>query len=139
MEEAESLGDRVCILKEGKVVACAHPNTLRKEHGAGYLMKVEPINNDTDDMDKLADCIQEFLERIQSNEMIFVTQDREQFMEAKYARFGPNMFMFTLPLEVSEHFKELFNLIDLDKERLNVKSYTIRPSSLEEIFLRIMM
>jgi len=44
---------------------------------------------------------------------------------------------FQLPLESSEHFKDFFTLLDQKLDELNVRSYGVGVTTLEEVFLRI--
>ena len=50
MQEAETLGDRICIFDEGKIKALGNLSQLRKKYGAGYSLVVEPIDNNVDEM-----------------------------------------------------------------------------------------
>lgn len=36
MDEADVLGDRICILREGNVVCCGSPLFLKTKYGVGY-------------------------------------------------------------------------------------------------------
>ena len=44
MDEADILGDRVCILAEGEVQCCGSSLFLKKRFGVGYQLKVAKKN-----------------------------------------------------------------------------------------------
>lgn len=40
MDEADVLGDRICILREGTVVCCGSPLFLKTRYGVGYQIRI---------------------------------------------------------------------------------------------------
>ena len=40
MDEADILGDRICIMAEGKVQCCGSPLYLKNRFGVGYNLKL---------------------------------------------------------------------------------------------------
>jgi ABC-type multidrug transport system ATPase subunit len=40
MDEADILGDRICIMAEGKVQCCGSPLFLKTRFGVGYNLKL---------------------------------------------------------------------------------------------------
>ena len=45
--------------------------------------------------------------------------------------------MYELPYQISANFSTLFDEIDQNKARLGIKDYTVRSSTLEEIFISL--
>ena len=45
--------------------------------------------------------------------------------------------VFKLPYAISSRFKPLFDDIDGDKQKYGIKDYSIRCSTLEEVFIKI--
>ena len=53
MEEADELGDRICIMSRGKLLALDTPFNIKKRFGVGYNLLIEP---------KGPEHVQEFLQ-----------------------------------------------------------------------------
>jgi ABC-2 type transport system ATP-binding protein len=45
IEEAETLGDKVCILQEGKVLSCDTPENIKKTYSLAYRLDISPQPN----------------------------------------------------------------------------------------------
>ena len=45
IEEAEILGDKVCILQEGKVLSCDTPENIKKAYSLAYRLDISPQPN----------------------------------------------------------------------------------------------
>ena len=42
LEEADELGDRICIMSHGKLLALDTPFNIKKQFGVGYNLLIEP-------------------------------------------------------------------------------------------------
>lgn len=47
------------------------------------------------------------------------------------------MTVYTVPYSLGEFFTEMFKNVDANLESLNIKQYSIRSASLEEVFINI--
>lgn len=121
MQEADILGDRICIMAHGKMRCCGTSEFLKRQLGKGYYLSVVTRK---EGMEKKAKrFIQEFapdVEVIQSH--------------------GADV-TFLLPFDAVSQFPALFSRIEEDSAEGNKKatfvSYGVSMTTLEDVFLEI--
>ncbi|XP_050538080.1 phospholipid-transporting ATPase ABCA1-like [Daktulosphaira vitifoliae] len=116
MDEADLLGDRVAIMKAGKLCCVGTPFSLKKEYGGGYTLT---LVKDTVkcSVSKLTNFIRKFYPH---NVPSSIT-----IMEVVYK------------LEDSSFLPELLNSLEQNKSSLGIKEYGITLTSLQDVFMRV--
>ena len=120
MEEASVLGNRIGILSEGNMKCIGSPLFLIENFGKNIninITKKTEANN---------------------NEIIsFIKNYYGQDLNIQFEIFNEEI-LFKIPKE-NNNFKgkEFFNLLDQKLQELNIKSYSISMSTLEDVFINI--
>jgi len=118
MDEADVLGDTIAIMSRGKIECVGDSLSLKKKYGVGYLLDVAlKEGNDTHELGT-------FLDNAVGNQLPMIKTEA-------------GLYEYTLPFESSEKFKEIFEALDKNKDSLNVASYELRVTNLEEVFTTI--
>ena len=81
--------------------------------------------------------IQSYLDAVFEEKFSTLTDERKDFFNIQHRRYGPDHFIFKIPSEISSRFMELFRELEQSKKILNVKSFKIAPSMLEEVFIKV--
>ena len=84
MRDAEELADRICILNGGKIEACGKLHELKRKYGAGFSLLVEPIDKSVEEMEKLADLIQTFMDSVEDEQSAEVDHERREFFTTQH-------------------------------------------------------
>lgn len=116
MDEADVLGDRIAIMSSGKLKAVGSPFFLKKQFGVGYhLVCVKKTGCDTQKItDKLAKYIPD------------IKIETDIGTELSYLLDENNISVFQVMLEDLER----------NSEELEIESYGISLTTLEEVFLK---
>jgi ABC-type multidrug transport system ATPase subunit len=117
MDEADVLGDRIAIVKEGRLRAVGSSRFLKKRFGMGYLIRCSMEANA--DVRDVQDCISRHIP------------------EASFISNAGTEFAMRLPKEAVVAFPQLFEEIDNRKRELSLTNYGIETTTLEEVFMRI--
>lgn len=116
MDEADVLGDRIAIMSQGKLKAVGSSFFLKKQFGVGYhLVCVKKSNCDTT---KVTEVLRGFIPDIKVETDIGT--------ELSYLLDETNIAVFQSMLQKLED----------DSERLDIESYGISLTTLEEVFLK---
>ncbi|KAH8274147.1 hypothetical protein KR044_012010 [Drosophila immigrans] len=116
MEEAEVLGDTICILANGKLQANGSPLQLKRKLGSGYRLKLEAHETN-------------FLE----NETLDIIR-----------RFVPNAcvqsivkptFNVCLPYDYQLEFHDMLRSLEANRVMLGIETISITDTTLETVFL----
>ena len=117
MDEADILGDRVCIMADGKIKCCGSSLFLKNRFGVGYnLIISKKSREDAPQIDK------------------FVLGG---IAGAKKLGEVSSEMTFQLPNESSSQFKDFFTALDNSLDALGIRSYGVGITTLEEVFLKI--
>lgn len=117
MDEADILGDRIAIMAEGDVQCTGSSLFLKNKYGVGYNLTIAKKDRNP------APQVDAFInERIDN-----AIKMQEVSSEISYQ----------LPKESSAQFKKFFNEFDENLQALNVQSYGVGITTLEEVFLKI--
>jgi len=117
MDEADVLGDRIAIVKEGRLRAIGSSRFLKRRFGMGYLMRASMLPE--------ADT-----KRIQNKVTEYVP-------DASLVSSAGTECAIRLPKEASSMFASLFENMDSSMHELGVVNYGIETTTLEEVFMRI--
>ena len=119
MDEADILGDRICIMAEGSVQCCGSSLFLKNRFGVGYnlvLAKKQGAGAKTQSVNGYI---------------------AKKLPEATLLQEVSTEITYQLPLAVSSKFKDFFASLDKDLATLGLGSYGVRITTLEEVFLSI--
>jgi energy-coupling factor transporter ATP-binding protein EcfA2 len=119
MEEADALSDRIIILSNGKICANDSSNELKRIYGSGYKLIINL--NENKDKNNLFEIIKKYL--INSNIEIETN----------------NQLIIQTNEQSSQIFIQLFNQLDLFKEKNFILNYGLSNTTLDEVFLRIII
>eukprot|EP00474_Spongospora_subterranea_P010352 CRZ10810.1 hypothetical protein [Spongospora subterranea] len=120
MQEAEILGDRIGIMSAGSLQCLGSNLFLKNRLGSGYTLSLYSPHHDDD----------EGALRIKS----FISQLGP---EAKLTSSSAGEFVFSLPPQSARDSQLVFDAIEREKTALGIIDYTLTPSTLEDVFLRI--
>jgi ATP-binding cassette subfamily A (ABC1) protein 3 len=117
MDEADILGDRICIMAEGKIKCVGSSLFLKNRYGVGYnLVIAKKDRSPAPQIDKFV------FERIQGAH--------------KLSEVSSEM-TFQLPSDSASQFKDFFTQLDAALDTLGIRSYGVGITTLEEVFLKI--
>lgn len=117
MDEADILGDRICIMAEGNVQCCGSSLFLKNRFGVGYnlVLAKQPGAR--------VQGVHSYISRF--------------FPDATRLQEVSTEITYQLPTTVSARFKDFFQSLDQDLPKLGLSSYGVGITTLEEVFLRI--
>jgi ATP-binding cassette subfamily A (ABC1) protein 3 len=118
MDEADTLGDRIGIMAKGKLICCGSPMFLKKKYGIGYNLHVI-MQSPEADKEKAKNFVMNYI---------------------GYAEIGliaGEEIEFRLSFSESAKFKEMFEEMDSKMKELEIKSYGISVTTLEDVFIKV--
>jgi ABC-type multidrug transport system ATPase subunit len=115
MEEADVLGDRVCVMSKGRLRAINNSIALKNKYGDGYRIS---IVTDQTESQKIKDLIAKMLP------------------EAKLEDDSAGALIYQFPPSSIGSIPKLVEWLEQNKDGL-VKSWGISQSTLEEVFLKL--
>ena len=118
MDEADLLGDRIAIMTQGKLACIGAPLFLKKRYGIGYQLILTKAT---------AQCIED-------NVHWFV---KRHVVDAERVKSSAGEMVWRLPFVAITQFAALFSELEAEKSSLNVGSYGVSMTTLEECFIRI--
>ena len=125
MDEAEQLADKVAIISNGSLQVCGSTLFLKKKYGSGFFIEAEFDKSSAANKDDLRTSLQQLTESVGLSQKIICHQ--HELGKAVYE----------LPYEMSANFGPLFDMIDQNKSSLGIKDYSVRSSTLEEVFISL--
>jgi len=137
MDEADLLGDRIAIISQGKLKACGSSLFLKSHFGQGYSLRlvredpiklsaVEPPKTNGVQLNKTprqADILRNFVKKV--------------IPECTLLDDVGSEVVLLLPYSTVQHFPALFLALDTNLKDLNITSYGISDTTLEDVFLKI--
>lgn len=117
MDEADVLSDRIAILADGELRCAGSTFFLKKRFGTGYHLI----------------CAKD--EYCTSQEVTELLQ--EHIPEIRLEHETDTEISYLLPEDRNEQFKMIFEDLENNADRLNVGSFGVSLTTLEEIFLKI--
>jgi hypothetical protein len=115
--EADVLGDRIAIVKEGRMRAIGTSKFLKNRFGMGYLLRASLA----------ATANPEEVARLVSKSV----------PEAEVVSLAGSEFSVRLPKESAGAFPGMFEELDAKREEVGIVNYGIETTTLEEVFIRI--
>ena len=126
MDEADVLGDRIGIMSHGKLQCVGSSRFLKAHYGAGYRVVCERgPESDEKSLTKFDDLIAETLPGGQRVPTLAKRKIAEPTFEA------------TLPLASVDTFATFFHALDDKLDDLDIASYGLTITTLEEVFLAV--
>lgn len=117
MDEADILGDRIAIMSDGELKCCGTSFFLKKRFGTGYRLVC--VKNENCNTNNVTNVLREYIPDIQVQEDIA--------SELSYA----------LPDELVDKFEKMFQKLEEKQETLNLDSFGVSLTTLEEVFLKV--
>ena len=118
MDEADFLGDRIAIMKEGRLITVGSSLFLKNKYGVGYDLTILKTPSDNSNS-SIVNSVQQFIP-----EAYIIGQSG---MELK----------LRLPIDTVHKFKELFQTLELNKETMGIETYGISLSTLDQVFIKV--
>mmetsp|Transcript_63287 Transcript_63287/g.87400 ORF Transcript_63287/g.87400 Transcript_63287/m.87400 type:complete len:237 (+) Transcript_63287:2134-2844(+) len=118
MDEADILGDRIGIMAGGRLVCLGRSLFLKKRYGVGYnltLVKNSKVENKE---------VEPYLKDNLGNSVVKLSEVSSEIT-------------FQIPTDLSNRFKEFFQEFDKQLFSLDIQSYGISVTTLEEVFLSV--
>lgn len=113
------MGDRIAIMGNGTLKCCGSSLYLKKAFGVGYSMTLEKTDVHSFKSDTVINLVKGFV------------------ADAKVLSDAGKELSFQLPFSASPSFGKMFTEFDGNLARLNLRSYGISVTTLEEVFIRI--
>lgn len=121
MEEADTLGDRICILSKGAIRAIGSSVELKNKFGVGYqLVVLKQDNFDEKSLDELLSA------NLAASSAV-IRKLADNHAEISYQ----------IPFSCVPGFPGLIRQLRAASPKLGVKNFVLQPSTLEEVFLRL--
>jgi ABC-type multidrug transport system ATPase subunit len=120
MAEADALGDRVALMKQGSIIACGSPTFLKRRFGVGYYLNIEKLPEAP--VTPIAEFI---LQRVPSSRVVM------------QAVPSPTKIKFTLPFSDQPSYPDLFQDMEAQIDahsNLGIESFAVSLTTLEAIF-----
>uniref|UniRef100_A0A1I8FY41 ABC transporter domain-containing protein n=1 Tax=Macrostomum lignano TaxID=282301 RepID=A0A1I8FY41_9PLAT len=118
MDEADILGDRICIINKGRLVCSGSPTFLKRVFGEGYTLTLVKASLECD-TDKVLDLVQ------------------SKVPDAFLGDCTSSEINVKLPYTSETKLASLFGNLEKRMTDLHIATYGIEDSSLEEIFLSV--
>lgn len=117
MDEADQLGDRIGIMHKGGLKCCGTSLFLKRRYGVGYQMTITKNS-------------------VRTSTMAIMKVVHELVTEATLLSDIGNEVTISLPFSVSSIFPTLLQTLDEEKQRLEIQSYALSVTTLEEVFIK---
>ena len=118
MDEADILGDRIGIMTQGKMTCLGSSMFLKSRFGFGYLMTIIKSNP------KPNEYIMKYLKQELGPDVVKLTEIQGEMT-------------VQIPREYTDLFKDFFTNFDEDLDVLDIQSYGMSVTTLEQVFLEI--
>ena len=118
MDEADILGDRIAIMAKGKISCVGSSIFLKSKFGVGYNLTL--VKSSTEQSDTILPYI-----RSQLGEKVTKQSEIQSEMTLQ------------IPHEYDSKFAKFFERLDQDLTKLQIRSYGISITTLEEVFLKV--
>ncbi|XP_053559159.1 phospholipid-transporting ATPase ABCA1-like [Bombina bombina] len=153
MDEADILGDRIAIISHGKLCCCGSSMFLKKCFGSGYFLTLVKQNGlETNIMqdqrnlllhnnneDKKNGDESENKENTMQALKPITSLIQEHVAQAQFLQSIGQEITYILPYKGAEDgsFAKLFEALDSQLSKLDISSYGLSDTTLEEIFLKV--
>lgn len=117
MDEADVLGDRIAIVKEGRLRAIGSSRFLKERFGLGYMLRMSMRENADNDL--VRGMVGQYIK------------------DVSVASAAGTEFSLRLPRNAVSTFPSMLERLENESNSLGVVSYGIETTTLEEVFMRI--
>ncbi|KAL4476000.1 hypothetical protein ABPG72_007886 [Tetrahymena utriculariae] len=118
MDEADYLGDRIGIISDGQIKCVGSSVFLKEKFGSGYNFTfVKEQNNSPSD--PIINFIKQF------------------FPESNLISDYSAEIAFQVPYKYVPSFEQMFGELEMQKKTLQIRSYGVSITTLEEVFLKV--
>lgn len=117
MDEADVLGDRIAIVKEGRLRAIGSARFLKERFGLGYMLRMS------------------MREQVDNN--LVRNMVAQYIRDVSVASAAGTEFSLRLPRGAVSVFPTMLERLENESSSLGVVSYGIETTTLEEVFMRI--
>jgi len=121
MSEVSACSTRIGILTSGRFRALGSANQLIDKFGEGWLLEIILDEMDSVSMKQAADRVTAFLE--------------ENLPGASLSDFHSKRLRYKLPTNATP-IHEMFDILQSNKQQLEISSYSLGPETLEDIFIK---
>ena len=104
-------------MSSGQLQCCGSPLFLKKKYGIGYNMTIVKSSSSTNE-EVITKLIQSFIK------------------DAKLETSAGTEICYSLPKENSQQFEQLFTEIESKRSELQINSYGVSITTMEEVFLK---
>lgn len=118
MDEADLLGDRICIMSNGKLQCSGSSLFLKRRFGKGFILTLSRGDSSQADMIDITRFITTYI-------------PTAEFHEDLNAEIS-----FVLPSNSTSEFGKLFKALERNMNQFGIKNYGISDTTLEEVFLK---
>jgi len=125
MEEADILGDKIAIMKDGRLATVGTSIRLKNRFGTGYGIAV--LGKSPSDVPAIKQFV---LDEFKTASKPIVIEDEE----AK-AKLG--VFQFEVPRSESKRLPSFFQKLEKSRDKIGARDFQVALSTLEEVFLSI--
>ena len=117
MDEADALGDRIAIVKEGRLRALGTSKYLKHRFGLGYLIRMSLTDK------AIPHQINQFIQK--------------SIPKASISSSAGTELVIRLPQDDLSLFPSVFEQLEIQSEKIGIRTYGIETTTLEEVFMRI--
>ena len=120
LDEAEYLGDRIGIMSNGEFICSGTSSFLKSKYPCGFNLNLLTNASKFNDNNK--------------QQLYNQLLQYEPNLEIKISSKG----LFSVNIQSNnQNIKEIFNLIEINKEEYGIEDYTVSSTSLEDVFLKL--
>ncbi|XP_076318610.1 phospholipid-transporting ATPase ABCA3-like [Tachypleus tridentatus] len=117
MEEADTLGDRIAIMADGKLQCCGSPLFLKKKFGAGYYLRIAKGN---------------------SCDVYKVTEVVQKHVTDAYLEDDMNTeLLYSLASNQTSSFSSLFHELEQSRDKLGITAIGVSVTTMEDVFMKV--
>ncbi|KAH8251293.1 hypothetical protein KR032_005365 [Drosophila birchii] len=117
MEEAEVLGDTICILANGKLQTTGSPMDLKRRSGIGYRLKLE-VNDFTFHENEIMQIIRDYVPPAYVVNVVKPTAN------------------ICLPYAYKKQFPEMLHKLETNMNQFGIQTISMTDTTLEDVFLK---
>ena len=121
MDEADILGDRIAIMKRGRLECLGSSMFLKQKFAVGYILKIQKMPSFDETK---AEAFAEFIFQALGHDISFDDETDKELT-------------INIPTRLQEKFKEFFDNFDSSLGDLGIKSYNIQMTTLTEVFDKV--
>lgn len=139
MEEADILGDKIAIMKEGRLATIGTSIRLKNRFGTGYGISI--LGNGPQDVPEIRKFV---LGQFRNATTVPFPQPpwppshlQPIVIEDEAAKAALGVFQFEVPRTESKQLPAFFKLLEKNKKKIGVKDFQVTLATLEEVFLQI--